>query len=70
MNRNPDISADLLGKIQQADHAIQEAIWKAQEDSFSSGTRIENELYKLWLRFRRVAQEAARHQDMDLRREK
>ena len=68
MNRNPDMTPELLGKIQKADHAIQEAIWQAQEDSFSSGTRIENELYKLWLRFRRVAQTAGKHQDMDLRR--
>ena len=68
MNRNPDMPVELVKQIQEADQALQQAIRLAQEASFSSNTRIETELHKVWLRLRRILQTAASAEDMDMRR--
>ena len=70
MNRNPDMPADVLAQIQKIGHEMQKAIRLAQEASFSSGTRIEMELYTLWLRLARIQKTAESTTDMDMRKER
>ena len=59
---------EIIEGIQRVEHELRNTIRLAQEASYSSNTRIETELYKIWLRLGRVKKTAEQTTDMELRK--
>ena len=70
MIRNPDMPPEVIAGIQKVEQELRRTIRLAQEASYSSNTRIETELYKIWLRLARVRKTAEETTDMNLRKKR